>query len=75
MLQLFQVTEALQNCEENQRDELLILKSNIEELLALANDEENVQDQQSNDEDDNVSKEYELFMVWIQDIVQFINNK
>lgn len=63
-----QVTEALQNCEESQKDELLILKNNIEELLALADDGENVQYAQSDsDEEDSVSKEYKLFMVLIQD--------
>lgn len=69
-----QVTQALQICEENQREELLILKSNIEELLALANDEENVQYPQSNNEEDSVSKEYELFMVLIYIILQIIND-
>lgn len=68
-----QVTQALQICEEDQREELLILKSNIEELLALANEEENVQYSQSDSDEDNVSKEYELFMVVIQIILKFIN--
>lgn len=58
---MFQVTQALQNCDETQRDELLILKSNIEELLALANDEDDSQSQ--DDVSNNMSKEYELFMV------------